>query len=104
MLVVFYFMLIGSIVGFIGMLFHFEIPTLMEFVYLILVGITTQLGQINMTRTSSRSTGQSVYSSIHRNCVRSYFWCFTVRRNLHRVDAFWYCYNCCKCGYQCTTC
>ncbi len=50
MLVVFYFMLIGSIVGFIGMLFHFEKPTLMEFVYLILVGITTQLGQINMTR------------------------------------------------------
>ncbi|MBL0054049.1 MAG: EamA family transporter [Bacteroidetes bacterium] len=27
-----------------------KIPTLMEFVYLILVGITTQLGQINMTR------------------------------------------------------
>ncbi|MBL0053672.1 MAG: DMT family transporter [Bacteroidetes bacterium] len=50
MLVAFYFMFIGSVAGFVGMLWHWQLPTLLQAFYLLLVGITTQLGHINMTR------------------------------------------------------
>jgi drug/metabolite transporter (DMT)-like permease len=43
-------MLIGTITGFIAMLFDFEMPQKWDWVYLILIGVTTQYGQIHMTK------------------------------------------------------
>jgi drug/metabolite transporter (DMT)-like permease len=48
--VVLHFMLIGTITGCIGMLFHFKWPHGADWLYLILVGVFTQLGQLNMTK------------------------------------------------------
>ena len=48
--VVFHFMLIGTIAGGIGMLFQFQMPVGMEWFYLFMIGLTTQFGQVTMTK------------------------------------------------------
>lgn len=50
LIVVLHFMLIGTITGFIAMLFDFEMPQNWDWLYLILIGVTTQYGQIHMTK------------------------------------------------------
>lgn len=60
MLVVFYFMAIGTLTGLIGTLTNFVTPTIYEVFYILGIGITTQLGQINMTRSLQHSSVQKV--------------------------------------------
>ena len=48
--VVLHFMLIGTITGAVGMFFDFEMPHGWEWFYLFMIGATTQLGQITMTK------------------------------------------------------
>lgn len=50
LVVVLHFQLLGTITGFAFTLQNFVMPVGMDWVYLILVGIFTQLGQVNMTR------------------------------------------------------
>lgn len=48
--VVLHFMLIGTITGFVFTLFNFEMPQGWDWLNLILIGVFTQYGQINMTK------------------------------------------------------
>lgn len=48
--VVLHFMLIGTITGFVFTIFNFEMPHGWDWLYLMLVGVFTQMGQINMTK------------------------------------------------------
>lgn len=50
LVVVFHFQLIGTITGLGFSSFNFEMPSGMDWINLIMVGIFTQLGQVNMTR------------------------------------------------------
>ena len=50
MVVVLHFQLIGTVVGLLFSLFNWKTPQGMEWVYLILIGICTQMGQVNLTR------------------------------------------------------
>ena len=48
--VVLHFQLVGTIIGFVGCFFDWRMPQGMEWVYLLLTGILTQLGQTNLTK------------------------------------------------------
>lgn len=48
--VVLHFMLIGTIAGFVFTIFNFEMPQGWDWLFLILVGVFTQLGQVQMTK------------------------------------------------------
>ncbi len=48
--VVLHFQLVGTIIGFIGCFFDWKMPQGMDWVYLFLTGILTQLGQTNLTK------------------------------------------------------
>jgi drug/metabolite transporter (DMT)-like permease len=50
MVVVLHFQLIGAIVGFAFTLFNWKTPTPMEWFYLLMIGVCTQLGQVNLTK------------------------------------------------------
>ncbi len=50
MVIVYHFMLVGTLAGLVMMFFDFKIPQGSEWLWLILIGVSTQLGQINMTR------------------------------------------------------
>lgn len=50
MVIVYHFMLVGTLAGIVFSCFDFKMPQGIEWIWLILIGITTQLGQINMTR------------------------------------------------------
>ena len=50
LIVVLHFMLIGTITGFIAMFFDFEMPQKWDWLYLVLIGVSTQYGQIHMTK------------------------------------------------------
>jgi len=54
--VVLHFMLIGTITGFVFTLFNFEMPQKWDWLYLILIGISTQFGQIHMTKSLQLSS------------------------------------------------
>lgn len=49
-LVVVHFQLIGAVLGGIYTIFHWQTPTLLEWAYLIIIGVMTHLGQINLTK------------------------------------------------------
>ncbi|MCW3126380.1 MAG: multidrug transporter [Bacteroidetes bacterium] len=48
--VVLHFQLVGTLVGFVGCFFDWKMPQGMDWVYLLLTGILTQLGQTNLTK------------------------------------------------------
>ena len=48
--VVFHFQLIGTLTGLLFSVRDFEVPVGMEWIYLVVIGTFTQLGQINMTK------------------------------------------------------
>ena len=48
--IVLHFQLVGSIIGFLGCLFSWRMPQGIDWLYLLLTGILTQLGQINLTK------------------------------------------------------
>jgi drug/metabolite transporter (DMT)-like permease len=48
--VVLHFQLVGTFIGFVGCFFDWRMPQGMEWVYLLLTGILTQLGQTNLTK------------------------------------------------------
>ncbi|MBK8845184.1 MAG: DMT family transporter [Bacteroidetes bacterium] len=77
MLVVFYFMAIGTITGFAGTVTNFVTPTMYEVIFILGIGITTQLGQINMTRSLQNSSvtkvGIITYSGIVLALVYGFF-------------------------------
>lgn len=50
MVVVLHFQLIGTLTGFLFMLFDWKTPQGWEWVYLILTGVLTQVGQVNLTK------------------------------------------------------
>jgi drug/metabolite transporter (DMT)-like permease len=50
MLVVLYFQLVGAVTGLIFSIPNFEMPHGMDWLYLVLIGIFTQLGQVNLTK------------------------------------------------------
>lgn len=50
MVVVLHFQLIGTIVGFSCMLFNWKTPQGIEWLYLIMTGVLTQIGQVNLTK------------------------------------------------------
>ena len=54
MVVVLHFQIIGSAAGLIFSLFNWRTPIGMEWVYLILIGVCTQLGQVNLTKALQR--------------------------------------------------
>jgi drug/metabolite transporter (DMT)-like permease len=48
--IVLHFQLVGTIIGLMGTLFDWRIPQGSDWIYLLLTGILTQLGQINLTK------------------------------------------------------
>jgi drug/metabolite transporter (DMT)-like permease len=48
--IVLHFQLVGTIIGFAGCFFDWEMPRGLDWLYLLLTGILTQLGQINLTK------------------------------------------------------
>ena len=50
MVIVLHFQLVGVAVGFFFTLFNFKMPSGIEWVYLILIGVMTQLGQVNLSK------------------------------------------------------
>ena len=50
MVVVLHFQLIGAITGLVFTLFNFQMPQGIEWVYLIMIGVCTQLGQVELTK------------------------------------------------------
>ena len=48
--IVLHFQLVGTIIGFVGCLFDWKMPQGLDWVYLLLTGILTQLGQTNLTK------------------------------------------------------
>ena len=50
MVVVLHFQLIGTIVGLLFTLFNWQTPQGMEWFYLIMIGVCTQVGQVNLTK------------------------------------------------------
>lgn len=54
MVVVLHFQIVGTMVGFVFTLFDWKTPTLEEWFYLIMIGIMTQLGQVNLTKALQR--------------------------------------------------
>lgn len=54
MVVVLHFQLVGVITGFAFTLFNWQTPRGIEWVYLVLIGICTQLGQVNLTKALQR--------------------------------------------------
>ena len=48
--VVLHFQLVGTIIGFVGCFFDWRMPQGSDWIYLLLTGILTQLGQINLTK------------------------------------------------------
>ncbi|MFN8323291.1 MAG: DMT family transporter [Chitinophagales bacterium] len=50
MVVVLHFQIIGALTGLFFMLFDFRMPDGEEWFYLLMIGITTQLGQVNLTK------------------------------------------------------
>lgn len=64
LVVVFHFQLIGAITGLCFTLFNYHVPTLMDSVYLLLVGIFTYLGQLYLTK-ALQGEAVGVVSSIN---------------------------------------
>lgn len=50
MVIVLHFQLMGVAVGFLFTLFNFKMPTGMEWFYLIMIGVMTQIGQVNLSK------------------------------------------------------
>ena len=50
MLVVLYFQLVGAVTGMVFCIPNFEMPHGMDWLYLLLIGVFTQLGQVNLTK------------------------------------------------------
>ena len=48
--IVLHFQLVGTIIGFVGCFFDWRMPQGSDWIYLLLTGILTQLGQINLTK------------------------------------------------------
>lgn len=60
LVVVFHFQLVGTAVGLLFSTANFNMPQGMDWIYLILVGIFTQLGQVNLTKALQQDTVASV--------------------------------------------
>lgn len=54
MVVVLHFQLIGALTGFAFTLFNWTTPTPLEWFYLLMIGVCTQLGQVNLTKALQR--------------------------------------------------
>lgn len=50
MVVVLHFQLIGTIVGFLFTIFNWQTPTLLELFYMVMIGVFTQIGQVQLTK------------------------------------------------------
>ncbi len=53
LVVVLHFQLVGVVAGFLISLFYWQTPVGIDWLYLLLVGVTTQLGQVNLTKALS---------------------------------------------------
>lgn len=60
LVVVLHFQLIGAIVGFVFTLFEWKTPSLSDLLYLILIGIFSQMGQVFLTNALQREKAASV--------------------------------------------
>ena len=54
MVVVLHFQIVGTLVGFVFAIFNWKTPTPVEWLYLIMIGVMTQLGQVNLTKALHR--------------------------------------------------
>ncbi|MEO8148416.1 MAG: DMT family transporter [Bacteroidia bacterium] len=75
--VVLHFMLIGTITGFVFTLFNFKMPQGWDWLFLILVGVFTQLGQVQMTKSlqlaNIAEVSILVYTGVIYALVAGYF-------------------------------
>ncbi|HLP52225.1 MAG TPA: DMT family transporter [Chitinophagales bacterium] len=60
MVVVLHFQLVGVATGLVGMLFNWRMPNGWEWFYLIMIGVCTQLGQVNLTKALQSETMANV--------------------------------------------
>jgi drug/metabolite transporter (DMT)-like permease len=60
MVVVLHFQLVGTVAGFVFSLFNWRMPHGIEWFYLFMIGICTQLGQVNLTKALQRERMASV--------------------------------------------
>lgn len=64
MVVVLHFQLVGTAIGFVGCFFDWRMPQGMDWVYLLLTGLLTQLGQTNLTK-ALQSEKMAITSSLN---------------------------------------
>jgi drug/metabolite transporter (DMT)-like permease len=62
--VVLHFQLVGTVIGFVGCLFDWRMPQGRDWLYLLAIGILTQLGQVNLTK-SLQSERIAITSSLN---------------------------------------
>ncbi|MBL7777948.1 MAG: DMT family transporter [Chitinophagales bacterium] len=64
MVVVLHFQLVGFVLGMLFTVFNWRTPTLIDLVYLFFIGVTTQIGQVNLTKAlqGEKMANVSVYN------------------------------------------
>ncbi len=78
MVVVLHFQLIGVLVGLTFSIFQWRAPTAVEWVYLILIGVCTQLGQVNLTKALQREKIADISILNYLGIIYSLIFGFTV--------------------------
>jgi drug/metabolite transporter (DMT)-like permease len=62
--IVLHFQLVGTVIGFLGCFFGWKMPQGMDWFYLLMIGVLTQLGQVNLTK-SLQSERIAIVSSLN---------------------------------------